>query len=36
MKLIISTIVTAIVLFILGWIIYGIILMEYYQTHMGI
>lgn len=35
MKLIISTIVTAIVLFILGWIIYGIILMEYFQVHMG-
>ena len=35
MKLIISTIVAAIVLFILGWVIYGIILMEYFNTHMG-
>ncbi|RPI17636.1 MAG: hypothetical protein EHM58_08620 [Ignavibacteriae bacterium] len=33
MKLIISTIVAGIVLFILGWVFYGMLFMDYFSTH---
>ena len=33
MKLIISTVVGAIFLFLLGWLLYGMIFMEYFQVH---
>jgi hypothetical protein len=33
MKLIISTIVTGIVLFLLGWVIYGFIFMDFFKTY---
>jgi hypothetical protein len=33
MKFIISTIVGAIILFLLGWLFYGVIFMKFFQTH---
>lgn len=33
MKLIISTIVTGIVLFLLGWVVYGFIFMDFFKTY---
>jgi hypothetical protein len=35
MKLILSTIVGGIVFFILGWILYGWIFMDFFKTHYG-
>jgi uncharacterized membrane protein len=35
MKLIISTVVVGIVLFLLGWVVYGILLAEYLQPYYG-
>jgi len=35
MKLILSTIVVGIVLFLLGWLIYGILLVDYYKQYYG-
>jgi hypothetical protein len=35
MKLIISTILTAIVTFLLGWLFYGMLFLDYFNEHMG-
>ncbi|MGA2667889.1 MAG: hypothetical protein ABSF32_03120 [Ignavibacteria bacterium] len=35
MKLIISTIVGAIIFFVLGWILYGMIFMNFFRVHYG-
>jgi len=35
MKLIISSIVVGIVLFLLGWLIYGFLLMDFYKQYFG-
>ena len=36
MKLIISTIVVAILLFLLGWLFYGMIFMKFFSTHYAL
>lgn len=35
MKLIISTVVVGIVLFLMGWLVYGMLLMDYLQPYYG-
>jgi hypothetical protein len=35
MKLVLSTIVVGIVLFLLGWLFYGILLMDYFKEYYG-